>query len=55
MDEGQRLYWIQRGIRGDHARDGAVLVLVCSEVMTSGALSLVGRGGRGSVSIRGGR
>jgi hypothetical protein len=38
MDEGKRLYQIRRGIRGDHARDGAVLVLVCSEVNKWGPL-----------------
>jgi hypothetical protein len=45
VDEGQRLYQIWRGIRGDHARDGAMLVSVCLEEMTSGALSSAARGG----------
>jgi hypothetical protein len=50
VDEGQRLYRIQRGIRGDHARDGAVLVSVCLEEMTSGAHASVTKRGKSNGS-----
>jgi hypothetical protein len=54
VDEGQRLYRIWRGIHGDHARDGAVLISVCLEEMTSGAhTSVTEREER--VTVRGGR
>jgi hypothetical protein len=52
---GKRLHRNQREIRGDHARDGPMLVSVCLEEMTSGAQASVtererksnGSGGRG--------